>query len=141
MSYTIHISDQLEEGGVAVRTAVFVDEQGFQQEFDDIDAHAFHLLVYDDDTAIAAGRLYTEDGMLYHIGRIAVLPDYRGKHIGQMIVSALEQKAAQCGGTSVSLSAQCRAEGFYKKLGYSKTNDFHMDEFCPHVTMVKSLLT
>ena len=26
-----------------------------------------------------------------------------------------------------------------EKLGYTQTDDFHMDEFCPHVTMRKQL--
>lgn len=139
MSYTIRISEKLENDCITVRKKVFVEEQGFRQEFDDIDQNAYHVLIYDGESAIAAGRLYTEDGSLYHIGRIAVLPSYRGKHIGQMTVSALEQKAVQCGGSSISLSAQCRAANFYKKLGYIETDDVHMDEFCPHVTMIKYL--
>ena len=139
MSYTIRISDQLEDGCMKIRQKVFVEEQGFKHEFDDIDSIAYHALILDDESVIATGRLYTDDNLLYHIGRIAVLPDYRGKHIGQMVVSALEQKAVQCGGTSVSLSAQCRAANFYKKLGYTETGDIYMDEHCPHITMIKNL--
>ena len=30
------------------------------------------------------------------------------------------------------------AAGFYEKLGYTKTEEYHMDEFCPHVTMRKA---
>lgn len=139
MSYEIRISDKLEDGCIDVRKKVFVEEQGFQHEFDDIDSKAYHAIILDDQSVIATGRLYTDDGLLYHIGRIAVLPAYRGRHIGQMVVSVLEQKATQCKGTSISLSAQCRAAGFYKKLGYTETDDIHMDEFCPHITMTKNL--
>lgn len=140
MEYRIHISQKLETDCVAIRTAVFVLEQGFQQEFDEIDKLAWHVLIYDGETAIATGRLYTENGVQYIIGRVAVLPAYRGMHIGAMVVSALEQQATKCGGMSVALSAQCRAVEFYEKLGYTQTDDFHMDEFCPHVTMVKTLM-
>lgn len=140
MSYTIRISDRLEDGCIEIRQKVFVEEQGFRNEFDEIDSKAYHALISDNESVIATGRLFTNDNFTYHIGRIAVLPAYRGKHIGQMVVSALEQKAAQCGGISISLSAQCRAADFYKKLGYVKTDDVHMDEFCPHVTMIKDLL-
>ena len=139
MPYTICISARLEDDCIEIRQKVFVEEQGFKNEFDDIDSKAYHALISDDESVIATGRLYTNDNFIYHIGRIAVLPAYRGKHIGQMVVSALERKAVQCGGTSISLSAQCRAADFYKKLGYIELDDVHMDEFCPHVTMIKNL--
>ena len=122
---------------VAIRTAVFVEEQGFQQEFDEIDSRAWHVLIYDGETAAATGRLYTDDGECYHIGRVAVLPAYRGKRLGKLVISALEAQAVMRGGKKISLSAQCRAAGFYEKLGYARTENIHMDEFCPHVTMVK----
>lgn len=139
MAYTVRLFQKLEDACVAIRTAVFVEEQGFQQEFDETDSHAWHVLVYDGGTAVATGRLYTEDGDCYLIGRVAVLPAYRGKQIGKLVVTALEEQAKKCDGSWISLSAQCRAAGFYEKLGYSRTEDLHMDEFCPHITMVKRI--
>lgn len=139
MTYTVRIYQRLEDACVAIRTAVFVEEQGFQQEFDEIDSRAWHVLVYDGEIAAATGRLYTDDGECYHIGRVAVLPAYRGKQLGRLVISALEAQAVMCGGREISLSAQCRVAGFYEKLGYARTEDLHMDEFCPHVTMVKQI--
>ena len=116
-----------------------MEEQGFQQEFDEIDDRAYHALILDGETPAAVGRLYTKDGKTYIIGRIAVMPSYRGKHLGERVVTALEEQAKACGAASIALSAQCRVAGFYEKLGYTQTDDFHMDEFCPHVTMRKQL--
>lgn len=115
-----------------------MEEQGFQQEFDEIDERAYHALILDGEAPAAVGRLYTEDGKTYIIGRIAVMASYRGKHLGERVVTALEEQARACGAKCVSLSAQCRVAGFYEKLGYAKTDDYHMDEFCPHVTMQKT---
>ena len=67
------------------------------------------------------------------------MPSYRGKHLGERVVTALEEQAKACGAASIALSAQCRVAGFYEKLGYTQTDDFHMDEFCSHVTMRKQL--
>ena len=139
MAYTVKISDKLLPECAYIRKAVFMEEQGFQQEFDEIDDRAYHALILDGETPAAVGRLYTEDGKTYIIGRIAVMPSYRGKHLGERVVTALEEQAKACGAASIALSAQCRVAGFYEKLGYTQTDDFHMDEFCPHVTMVKSL--
>ena len=134
MAYQIVILKQLNEGCAAVRKAVFMEEQGFQQEFDDVDDRAYHVLIQDGERPVATGRLFTEDGETYLIGRVAVLSAYLGEHV----VTALEQQAKACGAKCITLSAQCRAAGFYEKLGYTKTEEYHMDEFCPHVTMRKA---
>ena len=127
MAYQTVILKQLNEGCAAVRKAVFMEEQGFQQEFDDVDDRAYHVLIQDGERPVATGRLFTEDGETYLIGRVAVLSAYRGQHLGEHVVTALEQQAKAC-----------RAAGFYEKLGYTKTEEYHMDEFCPHVTMRKA---
>ena len=138
MAYQTVILKQLNEGCAAVRKAVFMEEQGFQQEFDDVDDRAYHVLIQDGERPVATGRLFTEDGETYLIGRVAVLSAYRGQHLGEHVVTALEQQAKACGAKCITLSAQCRAAGFYEKLGYTKTEEYHMDEFCPHVTMRKA---
>ena len=52
---------------------------------------------------------------------------------------ALEQEARRLGGKRISLSAQCRASGFYRTLGYQEIGAAYLDEFCPHILMEKSL--
>ncbi len=141
MGYHTQITRELLPGGRAVREAVFVREQGFRNEFDEIDAAAFHLLISDGDKPVAAARLFTEDGGLtYHPGRMAVLREYRGRGLGAMAMRALEEKARGLGGILMVLSAQCRARGFYEKLGYHSTGEELLDEGCPHVMMEKYLV-
>lgn len=77
MAYQTVILKQLNEGCAAVRKAVFMEEQGFQQEFDDVDDRAYHVLIQDGERPVATGRLFTEDGETYLIGRVAVLSAYR----------------------------------------------------------------
>ncbi len=139
MDFTIKITNTLEEGGRYVRTTVFIEEQGFQQEYDEIDKIAQHIQVFDGDRAIGAGRLFPEEDDIWHIGRIAVLPEYRNMHIGVLIMNALEQRARECGGRQTMLSAQCRAAGFYEKCGYAQQGDVYSDEGCPHILMTKTL--
>ena len=73
------------------------------------------------------------------IGRVAVLPEFRGRNLGAQIMLALEQEARRVGGKRISLSAQCRASGFYQTLGYREIGEAYLDEFCPHILMEKSL--
>lgn len=130
--------NELSPDSIMIREKVFVKEQGFKKEFDDIDKNAIHLVIYENSSPIANGRLYKENNN-YIIGRIAVLKEYRGKHIGQKIVKLLEQKAKELGGTKISLSAQCHAQSFYENLGYTAIGEIYLDESCEHIHMEKSL--
>ena len=47
MAYTVKISDRLLPKCAYIRKAVFMEEQGFQQEFDEIDDRAYHALIRD----------------------------------------------------------------------------------------------
>lgn len=123
----------------AIREAVFVQEQGFINEFDEIDAAALHMVIYDGETAVATGRVYRDAGGVYHIGRVAVVKEYRGKHLGNRVLLALEQKAAEMGAQSVVLSAQCAVRDFYEKNGYAAAGEVYLDEHCPHIHMEKQI--
>ena len=43
------IFDRLPLEAVRIRTEVFIDEQGFKDEFDEIDDTAIHLVLYNND--------------------------------------------------------------------------------------------
>lgn len=123
---------------VPIRTAVFMQEQGFENEFDAIDDRAVHIVIYADGIPAATGRLF-QDKTGYHIGRVAVLKAYRKMHLGAEILQGLEEEGRRLGADQISLSAQVRVKGFYEKIGYHSQEDLHYDEGCPHVTMIKSL--
>ena len=121
-----------------IRQEVFVEEQGFHNEFDEIDAAAWHTVIYDNGRPAATGRAFLEDGA-WHIGRVAVRKEFRGKQYGAAVMQALERKIAELGAESVGLSAQVQARGFYEKLGYEAHGGEYLDEHCPHVSMTKCL--
>lgn len=124
-----------------IREEVFVAEQGFQNEFDEIDNYATHLVFYEENTPVAVGRYYKDkEKNTYIVGRIAVLKAYRGNHFGQCILGALEKNILSEGGEKIALSAQVRAQSFYKKSGYVAKGETYMDEYCPHIYMEKILL-
>ena len=73
-----------------VRANVFVVEQGFKVEFDDLDKVCWHLTVYDHNEPIGAARIYQDTDGVWQLGRICVLENYRGKKIGNLILNACE---------------------------------------------------
>lgn len=123
---------------IKIRTEVFIKEQGFKDEFDEIDKTCFHIVLYDNKKPVATCRYFNESET-FHIGRVAIIKEYRGKHLGNKIMQIAENEIKSEGGQIVEVSAQVRVSEFYKKLGYNKVGDIYFDEYCEHIRMVKVL--
>ena len=139
-NFDMKIFDKLPSDAIMIRELVFVEEQGFKNEFDEIDEDnkTMHIVAYKDDVPIGTCRFYMKDGE-YNIGRIAVVKEYRGKGVGAIIVEYAEEKIYEMGGTEISLSAQVRIKSFYEKMGYVCEGNIYLDEMCPHIRMRKSI--
>ena len=124
----------------AIRTTVFTNEQGAvaNEEFDKYDNDADFALVVDDSGKIAGtGRVaLTDKG--YKIGRIAILKEYRGQHLGDMLVKALVQKALTKGAKTVFVDSQLHAVAFYEKIGFAICGEQIVDRGLPHIPMMYS---
>lgn len=133
-------TDGLTADARLIRESVFIKEQGFENEFDGIDSLAVHVVVYENGSCAATGRLFKgdSDGTMI-IGRVATLSEYRRRGFGGGVISALEDKAREAGAKRIELSAQVRAKGFYESLGYASTGELSDDEGVPHVKMIKLL--
>ncbi|MGN0502915.1 MAG: GNAT family N-acetyltransferase [Ruminococcus sp.] len=132
------VTDTLSEDEKMIRETVFIEEQNFKIEFDDIDEIATHIVMYLDTQPVGCCRLYKQENE-YHIGRIAVLKPYRGKGYGEKILLHAESVAKEKGADTIKLSAQVRASGFYEKLGYKKYGEIYFDEYCEHIAMKKEI--
>ncbi len=139
MDIEIKKFDKLCDDARAIRTAVFVREQGFVNEFDDIDGNAVHFVLYVDGNAAGTCRIYKGEDKEFHLGRLAVLSDYRGMSLGKMLIDEAERCVSNMGGENISLSAQVRVKDFYEKCGFSAVGEEYLDEGCPHIKMVKRL--
>lgn len=124
-----------------IREEVFMTEQGFQNEFDMMDEFACHVVLYDGEEPAATGRVYPDDvePSVFHIGRIAVRRQWRGRRFGILLMKKLEEQAILKGAKSIELSAQTQAHAFYERAGYHTAGDLYMDEHVPHIKMVKEL--
>ncbi|MCI7351122.1 MAG: GNAT family N-acetyltransferase [Ruminococcus sp.] len=139
MDIEIKKFDNLCDDARAIRTAVFVREQGFVNEFDDIDGNAVHFVLYVDGNAAGTCRIYKGEDKEFHLGRLAVLSDYRGMSLGKMLIAEAERCISDMGTENITLSAQVRVKDFYEKCGYSTVGEEYPDEGCPHIKMVKRL--
>ena len=121
-----------------LRFAIFVGEQNVPSgiELDDQDAHCMHAVAYDvDNKAIGTGRLLP-DG---HIGRMAVVKEWRRRGIGAEIMAALMSEARKQGHKQVVLSAQLQAAEFYRELGFVAEGKVYPEAGILHQKMVRKL--
>ncbi|MDX8417600.1 GNAT family N-acetyltransferase [Absicoccus intestinalis] len=123
-----------------IRKKVFMEEQGFQNEFDETDRISLHVVLLDVSNPVGTCRIYySEERQCYVIGRIAVLKDHRGRNAGSQLLKAAEKEIRKRKGNRAELLAQVRATPFYEKNRYFSLGDIYMDEGCPHVWMRKEL--
>ena len=130
--------DALGVDAQAIRTAVFVQEQGIPKELecDPADASALHAVAYNRlGQAVATGRLLVCQPGVVKIGRMAVNRVLRGGHLGRQVLQALVDAASQRGEREVMLHAQRSAEGFYKRLGFEQRGDPFEEAGIAHVEM------
>jgi len=136
---TIATSQRERENAFSVRRKVFVEEQGvpLNLELDELDKTADHFVVYSADNPIGAGRIREVTVGVGKVERVCVLPDYRGQHLGNLIMNKLEMHALNKGLHKILLNAQAYAVPFYEKLGYIITSPEFMDSDIPHRAMEK----
>lgn len=125
-----------------LRYEVFVQEQEIdpELEWDTADETAVHALVINKlGQAVATGRLLQPQSQVAQIGRMAVNKALRGGSLGRLVVSTLIEKARLRGDREVLLHAQCSAEGFYRRLGFTAHGDIFQDAGIDHIEMRMNL--
>ena len=116
-----------------IRFTVFVGEQRVppELEMDEHDATSVHALAFSDGSAVGTGRLLL-DG---HIGRMAVLKEWRGRGVGQALLRALIDAARRRGDREVALNSQVHALGFYGAEGFKAEGPVYEEAGIPHQAM------
>lgn len=90
-----------------------------QEEFDEHDGNESKYIVLLDDTyPVATCRFYELDKNSVLVGRVVVLPEYRGQTLGSMVIKEAEKWIAEIGYSEIRIDSRVEAVGFYEKLGY-----------------------
>lgn len=121
-----------------VRERVFVEEQQVppEIELDALDPQCRHVLARDLQGApIGTGRLTPQRT----IGRLAVLPEWRGKGVGEALLQALVDLARSLGYPQLELHSQVPAIGFYEKYAFEPVGEEYLEAGIAHRTMRRTL--
>lgn len=129
--------DQARAHAAPIRFTVFVEEQGvpLEIELDEHDAQSVHALAFEGARAVGTARLLP-DG---HIGRMAVLKEWRGRGIGALMLEDLMEHAKERGDREIHLSAQVHALPFYLAHGFVPEGDEYLEAGIRHQAMKRQL--
>jgi predicted GNAT family N-acyltransferase len=128
---TWHDAEPLLRG---VREAVFIREQGVsaELEWDGLDETSHHVLALSNTgQAIGCGRILPNA----HLGRIAVVCEWRGKKVGTALLEGLLAYANNRHYPEVDLDAQVQALAFYQRFGFVAEGEVFLDANIPHRKM------
>ena len=94
-----------------------------RDEFDEHDCDGTkYIVVLDDGYPVATCRFYETQKDAVTLGRVVVLPEYRGKQIGRLVVQEAERWIKECGYKKIEIDSRTVAVKFYEKLGFSITD-------------------
>lgn len=126
------------------RFEVFVCEQKItcENDFDDKDKDCYHLFAYEgigEEVELAGYCRLLAPGVSYEeasIGRVLVLPKYRGIKLGtKMMEQAVVAIKEMYGADKVTLSAQSYVKKMYELAGFKQVSDEYDEAGIPHVKM------
>jgi predicted GNAT family N-acyltransferase len=122
----------------SVREAVFIREQGVpaELEWDEFDEGCRHALAISlRGEAVGCGRILPNG----HIGRIAVIQQWRKQKVGTTIMEALLDYARAHDYKQVDVDAQTQALPFYRSFGFVEQGEEFIDAGLPHIKMTLQL--
>lgn len=139
--FTTHLCTwaDAEEPLRAIRTQVFIQEQNVPQalEWDGEDTQAVHALACDaNGQAIGTARLLWQ-GAAAHLGRMAVVPAWRGQGVGSALLTLMIATAQARSVHQLSLNAQTSAVAFYKRAGFVTLGMEFQEAGIPHQRMTR----
>ncbi len=95
-----------------------------QDEFDEHDGdESKYIVLLDDEYPVATCRFYEFDNSTVLVGRVVVLPEYRGQRLGSRVIKEAEKWIKELGYNKIRIDSRVEAVGFYEKLGYTCMDD------------------
>ena len=111
-AYYVRIQGMARQHGITLR-----------REFDEHDApDTKYIVLTDGDFPVATCRFYPLGEGAAMIGRVVVLPEYRGKGLGRRVMREAEEWLAELGFTRTVVESRDVAVAFYERLGYAVTD-------------------
>lgn len=126
---------------IMAREAVFVVEQTCPyQETDELDAHAWHLQLFDNQVLAAYARIIPPGVKSPYsaIGRVLTVREFRGQNLARKLMhEAIKQCIERFGNTPIKIGAQVYLQSFYASLGFVACSEQYDEDGIAHIDMIK----
>ncbi len=91
-----------------------------RDEFDTHDGDGTrYIVLLDDGYPVATCRFYEMSRDTVKLGRVVVLPEYRGQKLGAKLLTEAEKWISELGYKGIEVDSRTVAVGFYEKLGFA----------------------
>lgn len=108
-AYYVRIQGMAKKHGITLR-----------QEFDEHDGpDTKYIVLLDEEFPVATCRIYETDRDSVMVGRVVVLPEYRRRGLGSLVIQEAEKWVKEQGYKKIKLESRDVAVEFYEKLGYA----------------------
>ena len=95
-----------------------------REEFDEHDCDGTrYIVLLDDEYPVATCRFYESGDGEVTLGRVVVLPSYRGRKLGKKVVDEAEAWIKELGINKINIDSRTEAVTFYEKLEYTTVDD------------------
>jgi len=120
-----------------VRRRVFVEEQGFsaEQDVDEWDVVARHVVLYEGARPIGTARMLPLPENGARLGRVAVLASHRAQGCGDLLMKLMMRVCLDAGRAYFVVHAQKDKAAFYARYGFAFHGEEYLEEGCPHIPM------
>ena len=125
---------EMAQQAFSIRKAVFVEEQGVDATLEyDHEEEARHYLLFLGEKPIATAR-WRETGQGIKLERFAVLPHFRNRGIGEIVLKEVLKDVSSLG-KMVYLHSQLKAVPFYQRNGFVKIGEQFTEAGIEHFFM------
>ena len=108
-AYSVRIQGMNRQHGLSLR-----------EEFDEHDGDGTrYIVLLDGGYPVATCRFYELDPARVTLGRVVVLPEYRGRKLGEKLLREAEKWIGELGYGEIDIDSRVEAVGFYEKLGFT----------------------
>lgn len=95
-----------------------------REEFDEHDGDGTkYIVLLDDGYPVATCRFYEVDKECVVLGRVVVLPEYRGRELGRKAMTEAELWIKELGYREIVIDSRIVTVPFYEKLDYARVDD------------------
>lgn len=102
-----------------------------REEFDERDCDGTkYIVLLDGGYPFATCRFYELTSSEVMLGRVVVLPEYRGKGFGSTVVNEAKRWIKELGFESIIIESRLNATEFYEKLGFIKSDNTVIKSGC-----------